>query len=589
MTRRGPRRHDIGRSPEQKSENGRENETSNAGTPALAVALPAIVLLVVLLPLWLLFEARIKAEILFAAALAVSAFLTHRFRWDRGSALALFAGWLSVLTAPDNDLYPLAFLCFVPLLMALDGATRIGQAAAYGLFAGATQILVGDSWGPAAFANFCETGPLASFLLYLPFTVLISLKMPVFGALHRVNRRYLQIPDVVFIPALITALEVVKVELYPWYLSLALSKGTVFLQIADCVGMSGVTGFIFLVNVGAYAAWRGVVRKERPWRWATMGAAAAALAFVSAYGTIRVRQIQAAESRTERRLAIAAIQADSPSKILNNDVATKKGICDTLYALAKQASETCAPDLIVFSEGATAMGYQAGFNPGFRETFDRIAADFQVALLLDNIHFESRSVYYRGSLLLNPDATIQGEYLKHRLVPFGEYVPLETTFPALRSIFKNVKNYRRGTEFPALEVKGIRLAPQICFEAIHPALTREYLKTGAEVIINQTNDSWYGREKESLQHLALARFRAIENRVPMARVANTGVSAFLSATGEYAGPLSPYGGPWVGCWNMPVAKVYSFYREHGNVFGYACLALLAALAAWRTWKIRRTA
>ncbi|MBN1901737.1 apolipoprotein N-acyltransferase [Candidatus Sumerlaeota bacterium] len=249
----------------------------------------------------------------------------------------------------------------------------------------------------------------------------------------------------------------------------------------------------------------------------------------------------------------------------------RRRICDAIFTLAKKAAEKEKPDLITLAEGAVSVCYQKNINPDFIEALKKIPGELGIPIMFDNDYYMSETVYYRQALILSPEMAITGEYDKRKLAPFGEYIPLERYFPFLRKIFIHTRNYAPGAKMPVIKVKDVQIIPQICYESIYPGLTRKYVKKGGELIINLTNDKWYGKEKQALQHLGLSRFRCIENRIPMVRTTNNGISAYISATGAIMGESSPYGKAWSDSRKIPLTRNFSFYRHFGDVFAYLCL------------------
>jgi apolipoprotein N-acyltransferase len=124
---------------------------------------------------------------------------------------------------------------------------------------------------------------------------------------------------------------------------------------------------------------------------------------------------------------------------------------------------------------------------------------------------------------------------------------------------------------------GGRFGVLICYEGIFPALTRQFVADGADFLVNVTNDAWYGRSSAPYQHLAQATLRAVENRVPLVRAANTGISAVVDPTGRirWQGPLFE---PLTHTAEIAWPGVRTFYSRYGDVFVWACA--LASLAAF---------
>jgi apolipoprotein N-acyltransferase len=532
-----------------------------------------ILVLMIFIPPWLLFEKYIRSEIIFGLCLILSFVLTRKLGWDEKGLLAVLSGYLFSLSVPDVNLAPFCFVGFIPLFIALDSSEDLAHSFLYGFISAFSTIFLCLSWLKFALANLCGISEFQSLFLVIPLAVLFNLKFIILSLVYHWNRRRLKLPGLVFLPCVFAVLELFKWELYPWYMAIFLTKTPSLLQIMDITGLPGIAFFILFMNLSLYSLWRFLRREETRFPLKTLLIACAVFLTIFIYGQIRIHQIGEAEANAGESLTIAAVQPDSPLKISSRDADLKKEICDNLYKLAGEAVKKRKPDLIVFAEGSTTIGYQAGYNPEFRDVFNRIARDYDTPILFDNIHFVTGSEYFRSAVLLSPAGEIKGEYLKMKLAPFGEYIPLESVIPGLRRIFKYAKNYRTGREYTLLETKGVSFVPQICFESIHPGFTRRFVKKGGRLIINMTNDMWFG-EKEAHQHLVASAFLSIENRIPLVRVTNNGFSAYISATGIPLAPPSQYNSAWTDCRKVPITRLNSFYRKFGDFFGSLCLSLL---------------
>src|SRR5262249_53385352 len=129
--------------------------------------------------------------------------------------------------------------------------------------------------------------------------------------------------------------------------------------------------------------------------------------------------------------------------------------------------------------------------------------------------------------LVSPDGEPAGSYDKVQLVPFGEYVPLQSLLFFVDKITQGATPFAPGDESSALRMGDLHIGVLICYEAIFPALARAEVSDGADLLISITNDAWFGTSSAPYQHLAMATLRAVENRVPILRAANTGVSAVI--------------------------------------------------------------
>jgi apolipoprotein N-acyltransferase len=127
---------------------------------------------------------------------------------------------------------------------------------------------------------------------------------------------------------------------------------------------------------------------------------------------------------------------------------------------------------------------------------------------------------------------VEDHYDKIHLVPFGEYVPLQRFFPFVHRLVPAAGDFAAGDKVTPLRIPGMPAGVLICYEVIFPELARMQVEKGSRVLLNLTNDAWFGRTSAPHQHLSMSVFRAVENRRPLVRAANTGISAFISPIGE---------------------------------------------------------
>jgi apolipoprotein N-acyltransferase len=186
--------------------------------------------------------------------------------------------------------------------------------------------------------------------------------------------------------------------------------------------------------------------------------------------------------------------------------------------------------------------------------------------------------------LVSPQRGEIDHYDKMELVPFGEYVPFGRVLFFVQQMVDAVGSLVPGTRATVFDGPDGRFGVLVCYEGVFPPVSREFVRGGAEFLVNVTNDAWYGQTAEPNQHLAQATFRAIENRVPLVRAANTGISAIVDEDGRvaWASPLDQLlqhtdGIAWHG--------VRTFYTRFGDVFVWICV--LAVLAGIVTGLARR--
>ena len=199
------------------------------------------------------------------------------------------------------------------------------------------------------------------------------------------------------------------------------------------------------------------------------------------------------------------------------------------------------------------------------------------------------SVEY-NTVILFQDGEIKGEYIKQHLVPFTEHFPYEKQLPWLYNLLKSMDYnwWIPGTEPTVFELNGVHFSTPICYEDSFGVLNAEYVASGAEVIINMTNDNWSKKPSAEWQHAEIAAFRSVETRKAMVRGTNSGITCLIVPTGEIQDPMKPFS---MGTHTYEV-PVYS-QSDYGNTFSvehidlFAKMAIGVSIAALAYWLIRK--
>jgi apolipoprotein N-acyltransferase len=177
--------------------------------------------------------------------------------------------------------------------------------------------------------------------------------------------------------------------------------------------------------------------------------------------------------------------------------------------------------------------------------------------------------------LLGPEGRELGRYDKIDLVPFGEFVPRAFWF--VNRVTQEAGDFVAGKDIKVLPAAGERLGVFICYESAFPDLVRQFTKQGANVLVNLSNDAYFGRSEARHQHLLIARMRAVENRRFLIRATNDGFSAVIDPAGRIVQSLPAYQQLVARVRYAPVEES-TFYARHGDWFAWACLALGLILA-----------
>jgi apolipoprotein N-acyltransferase len=171
---------------------------------------------------------------------------------------------------------------------------------------------------------------------------------------------------------------------------------------------------------------------------------------------------------------------------------------------------------------------------------------------------------------------VLGTYDKNFLLVFGEYIPFGERFPKLYEYLPEAGKFKSGSGFKTFELKDMRIGIMICYEDIIPRFTRRLAGRNANILVNITNDAWFGHTSEPFQHLALATTRAIENRVFLVRSTNTGVSAFIDPLGRIL-KHTDLDNPETLISEVSLLDKETIYRQTGDVFAFGCCIAVSVM------------
>ena len=255
--------------------------------------------------------------------------------------------------------------------------------------------------------------------------------------------------------------------------------------------------------------------------------------------------------------------------------------------LSLEASKD-APSLIIWPETTTPWSIMQ--DPRLHGEVKGIARTAGTYLLLGSSQrqkFRSqgskKGTYYNSAFLIDPGKEMHTyqKYDKIRLFPFGEYLPMKETIPWSFINIPDVSGYEPGEEYTVFELPNFRFGVTICWENVFPDLVRQFVKRGAQFIVNITNEAWFGRTAAPYQFVSMSVFRAVENRVSVVRATNTGVSCFINPYGRITGRVEKNGKdifiPGYLTQEIPLSQGKTFYTLHGDIFVYICLILTAVV------------
>jgi apolipoprotein N-acyltransferase len=494
------------------------------------------------------------------------------------------------LACADFDIWPLAWFAMVPCLFAIERATTMRRAILFAWVTGIVANAGGFYWITNLLVRFAHLSWPVAIFAYALMCGYQALTFALFAWAARRIRERTTLPMTLVAPVVMVAFELVTPMLFPWYLAITQAWQLHVIQIADLTGPLGVSALLLMVNGAIYD-----VATARRWGPAVM--AAAILGGALLYGALRINQVDAQLSGAPR-VKVGIVQGNIPFNekgYEHPELAQKqlRALKDKSVELDKAGAE-----LILWSETALPyalprsltheppMGIRSSVVNG--ERVQLFSAPLIFGALTYDVDEKGRVVDkdpYNTAVLLDEKGEFTGRFDKLFLVMFSEQIPAVQTFPWLRRILPaNSGNLTPGEDvevFPIRTKTGklVKAAPMICFEDIISAFSVKAGRKHPNLLVNITNDAWFGDTSEPWEHLALAVYRSVEVRSSMARAVNTGVSAFIDPKGAitkktYA--VDPLIDPRPADTLLgDVALVeggHTFYVRFGDVFGYLCVA-----------------
>jgi apolipoprotein N-acyltransferase len=250
---------------------------------------------------------------------------------------------------------------------------------------------------------------------------------------------------------------------------------------------------------------------------------------------------------------------------------------DIIEKLKKLSLETPKESLVIFPEASWLLVIaDSNYN-----LFYNFIKETKRDMLVGAITLEKEN-FYNTAISFDKNAKFIGIYRKIKLVPFGEYIPLRNLFSFI-DVINSIGDTSRGNEYKVFSYKDKKFSVLICFEDIFPLFVADFAKKN-DFLINITNDAWYGGEPESSQHLSMVVLRAVENRISIARCANTGISGWVSYRGDihklkYQDKDANVSG--VLNFDLPLNAQRTLYNKWGEVFVYLCLVFLVLVVFMR--------
>ncbi|MBT4364188.1 MAG: apolipoprotein N-acyltransferase [Desulfobacteraceae bacterium] len=495
---------------------------------------------------------------------------------------AFLSGIMLTCSFPETGFDKMAWIALLPLFIStLNLSTKESFFA--GLITGIVHYFTLLYWLLPFLQKFAYLHVIPAVSVLLLLSAYLAFYIAIFSL---ISNRVPSSPFsfLIIMPALWVSCEYLRTFLFsgfPWELLGYSQYARIYLiQISDITGTYGISFLVVLANAVFFQIFLFISKNE--WHGRRVNAlqlissvilVGLFFSIITFYGNKRLKYIDIQAYNSEK-INIAIVQGNIDQ--------TKKWDPEFQYATTKKiidlslSAKDKRPDLVVWPETAATFYflYNQAMTGMVMNGIIKSGADF----LIGSPSFKTNNEqvkYYNSAFLVSKKGELLDKYDKVHLIPFGEYVPLKKLLWFIENIVEGSGDFSQGKTIDTLKWGDYKLGIQICGEIIFPNLSRTMRNKKAGLLINITNDAWYGKTGAPYQHFSMAVLRAVENRRSLIRSANTGISAFVDPAGRVF-DRTPLYKEAVVTRSMPVLKTETFYTKYGDLFALTCLCVAIA-------------
>jgi apolipoprotein N-acyltransferase len=443
--------------------------------------------------------------------------------------LPVVSGFLLFASFPRVDQGYLAWIAFVPVAVFIGKANGIRHALGGGFVLGFIQAFLMMTWMPIVLMNY---GGLSTGLAWLAYSLLIAVLACFPAAVCGLTKCLILRGGDAFLliyPALWVLSEYAQ-SLSPFgglpWLTVGYSQSRFLpvIQVADVTGVYGISFVIVWTAVSIVWIFNKNGRGTVAWLPAVLSAVM--VVGMVCYGAVELHRWGAVIPRFRTAMLQKNISYDDPHSVLMDKFLNG-------YVRMADSIKPGEIDLLLLPESPSPVFFET--DARYRQILQTLAGRFRLGIIFNNVRYldageESR--FYNTAYFMNRGGSLVGFYDKIHLVPFGEYIPLKRLLSFIDVISKDAGSFEFGSDYRLIKLDGHAVNAVICFEAVFPGMVRKFIQQGSEMIVNLTNDGWYGRSAAPYQHLSIVRLRAVEYRRFLLRSTNSGVSAVINPDGR---------------------------------------------------------
>ena len=476
------------------------------------------------------------------------------------------------LAFPPGHLSFVAWFALIPLLKSIETASP-WSAFRLGLVSGLIHYLTLIYWIIVVLGRYGNLNVFVALLALLLLSLYLSLYLALFACLTTClkDSRF----SIILMACFWVAIEYLKGHLltgFPWcLLGYTQYEQLYLIQISDLFGVYSIS---FLIVFANGLLFRTLTRHHHETNASLKWGLPLFLIFLIGaliYGHHHLSSNRADE-KSGYHIRAAVIQANINQSV-KWDPAYQVETIKTYQRLTRSTG-AFKPQLIVWPETSLPFFFQDSreFSPRIFSLADKSGA---ILLFGSPAYKRTRGAikYYNRAYMITPEIQQVQYYDKMHLVPFGEYVPLKKYLPFINKLVQAAGDFATGDKLAPLKTGNLSAGILICFEAVFPELARTLVREGANVLVNITNDAWFGMTSAPYQHLSMAVFRAVENQRPMIRAANTGFSAFIGPQGTILSESNLFSEEVLERTISLPGSSLSFYSRFGDLFAIALLVI----------------
>lgn len=506
---------------------------------------------------------------------------------------AAFSSLLLVLAFPDYNLWPLAWFGMIPLFIAVHNKTPI-QSFWLGWTQGVLFYLGTLSWVINTMVSYGRLPLLVSILLLIVLAMYLGAYTGLFCFfLARQNSKIVH--KWLAASFIWVSLEYIRAHFltgFPWA-SLAYSQFNFLsvIQIVDITGIYGLSFLIIFINVSLFLTldffYSFQKNKMEPVILGNyVGAAVLLICITLGYGIWKNFSFG---NQTEKKALKVALLQGNIEQNHKWDPSYQKTVYETYQKMTLEAAEE-KPDIIVWPETATPF-YFSNDRVNRRKLL-QLGKESNSYILFGSPHHTGQRkniTLFNSAYLISPEKKVLGRYDKIHLVPFGEYVPFKKLLFFVDKMVTGIGNFGSGTKYTVFSMSDSKFSVLICFEVIFPDMVRQFVKAGAGFLVNITNDAWFGKSAASYQHISMAVFRAVENRRPVIRAANTGITGIIDSRGKIISQTDIFVREKIIGNIFPENNYRTLYTLYGDIFAIAVLFCTIVYCGFSAFQGKRKA